>query len=130
MPNYHPINHALRALHMNIRSNMHAEVKRHQIDFSPLKHLAMKHILKSGSASQQMLMGSMDKDKDKGQITGIVARLLQQELQDTTFENCQFNYADLRDTSFKLCKLGMANFQGANDFAAEFREYDLQGEVA
>lgn len=40
---------------------------------------------------------------------------------------CQFNYADLRDASFKQCKLGMANFQGANGFGAEFRECDLQG---
>ncbi|WP_150099423.1 Qnr family pentapeptide repeat protein [Shewanella frigidimarina] len=60
------------------------------------------------------------------------------DLRDATFINCkfieagdsigcQFKYADLRDASFKHCKLGMANFQGANGFGAEFRECDLQG---
>ena len=78
MPNYRRINHALRAIHMNIRSNMCAEVKRQQLDFSPLEHIAMRHILKSGSASQQMLVESMN--KDKAQIARIVARLLRQNL--------------------------------------------------
>ncbi len=78
MSSYRRINYALRAIHMNIRSKMSAEVKRQQIDFSPLEHIAMSHILKSGGASQQMLVESMN--KDKAQIARIVARLLRQNL--------------------------------------------------
>lgn len=78
MPNYHRIHHALRAIHMNIRSNMLAEIKHQQVDFSPLEHIAMSNILKSGGASQQMLVESMN--KDKAQIARITARLLRQDL--------------------------------------------------
>jgi len=78
LPDYHRINHALRVIHMNIRCKMSAEVKRQNVDFSPLEHIAMGHILKSGGASQQMLVESMN--KDKAQIARIVARLLQQDL--------------------------------------------------
>ncbi|WP_413702148.1 MarR family winged helix-turn-helix transcriptional regulator [Psychromonas sp. KJ10-10] len=78
MTNYQRINHALRAIHMNIRCNMHAEVKRQQVDFSPLEHIAMQNIFKCSGASQQMLVEIMN--KDKAQIARIVARLLRQDL--------------------------------------------------
>jgi len=75
---YHQINHALRLIHMNIRCKMNAEVKRQDVDFSPLEHIAMGQILKSDGTSQQMLVESMN--KDKAQIARIVARLLRQDL--------------------------------------------------
>lgn len=57
---------------------MAAEVKQQNVEFSLMEHIAMRHILKSGEASQQMLVESMN--KDKAQIARIVARLLRQEL--------------------------------------------------
>ena len=78
MSDYRRINHALRVIHMNIRCKMSAEVKQHQLDFSPLDHIAMGYILKSDGTSQQMLVASMN--KDKAQIARIVARLLRQDL--------------------------------------------------
>tara|TARA_R110001583_G_scaffold19176_1_gene75371 strand:- start:9874 stop:10299 length:426 start_codon:yes stop_codon:yes gene_type:complete len=76
--NYQRINGALRAIYMNIRSNMLAEVKRQQVEFSPLEHVAMSNIFKLSGASQQMLVELMN--KDKAQIARIVARLLRQDL--------------------------------------------------
>lgn len=78
MVNYQRINGALRAIYMNIRSNMLAEVKRQQVEFSPLEHVAMSNIFKLSGASQQMLVELMN--KDKAQIARIVARLLRQDL--------------------------------------------------
>ncbi|WP_435237705.1 MarR family winged helix-turn-helix transcriptional regulator [Psychromonas sp. PT13] len=78
MSDYRRINHALRVIHMNIRCKMSAEVKRQNVEFSPLEHIAMGQILKSDGTSQQMLVASMN--KDKAQIARIVARLLRQGL--------------------------------------------------
>jgi DNA-binding MarR family transcriptional regulator len=76
--NHQRINQSLRAIHINIRNNMQAEVKRQQVDFSLLEHIAMSNIFKLGGTSQQMLVELMK--KDKAQIARIVARLLRQDL--------------------------------------------------
>ena len=78
MVHYKRINHALRGIHINIRCKMSAEVKRQQVDFSPLEHIAMGVIDKAESASQQMLVESMN--RDKAQIARMVSRLLRQDL--------------------------------------------------
>lgn len=78
MVNNQRINDALRAIHMNIRCKMQAEVKRQQLDFSALEHMAMRNIFKLKGASQKMLVEIMK--KDKAQIARIVARLLRQDL--------------------------------------------------
>ena len=78
LSDYRRINNALRLIHMNFRCKMAAEVKQQNVEFSLMEHIAMRHILKSGEASQQMLVESMN--KDKAQIARIVARLLRQEL--------------------------------------------------
>jgi len=78
MENYHRINDALRAIHMNIRTKMITEVKQQQIDFSPLEYIAMREIVNTNGVSQQTLVEAMN--KDKAQIARTVARLLRQDL--------------------------------------------------
>lgn len=78
MSNYHRINKVLRAIHINVSGNMRAEVSRQQLDFSLLEHIAIGYIFKFGSVSQQMLVELME--KDKAQISRVVARLLRQDL--------------------------------------------------
>ncbi|MDO6763631.1 MarR family winged helix-turn-helix transcriptional regulator [Agarivorans sp. 1_MG-2023] len=78
VPIHRSINHALRDIRLKTRTKMMAEVKRQQVDFSPLEHKAMSDIAACEGASQQTLVVSMS--KDKAQIARVVARLLRQDL--------------------------------------------------
>ncbi|WP_199711828.1 MarR family winged helix-turn-helix transcriptional regulator [Alginatibacterium sediminis] len=120
MNNYRSINHALRAIHMNIRSKMIAEVKRQQVEFSPLEHIAMSYILETGASSQQMLVESMN--KDKAQIARIVARLLAQDLIIK-----QENPADKRAVLLELSAKGKTLLQRLDDVEMEILTDMLQG---
>ncbi|RKF18903.1 MarR family transcriptional regulator [Alginatibacterium sediminis] len=105
---------------MNIRSKMIAEVKRQQVEFSPLEHIAMSYILETGASSQQMLVESMN--KDKAQIARIVARLLAQDLIIK-----QENPADKRAVLLELSAKGKTLLQRLDDVEMEILTDMLQG---
>jgi DNA-binding MarR family transcriptional regulator len=107
---------------------MSAEVKRQNVEFSLIEHIAMRHILKSTGASQQMLVESMN--KDKAQIARIVARLLRQNLI-IKQENPEDKRAVLLNLSHKgeklLARLDLFELEIMDEMLSDFsdKETDL-----